>query len=329
VLAVCLSPLTPGPMLPAAPQQQQSDDSLSPFLLDSPTRSGLLLLYFQHMVRLSLCAHPDLSCLGLSSYLPLLAHFAFLDRSSAPLVAAQLWHLLDARFAHTHYAVAGYFHTLWMLAPVACSRVVVEAMLHPDAHARVITSFSSHQHLQHQAGSQQQSRAAAEVVSPRTSQALEAITGGNSTSKGYDGTGLDTGISNSSSSSSTADGGQRSQSAPSSSIDPAQGYKRFASLWKLLGELYPSSPPALSRAPSAAPAAAAGAGLASSPATPVLTQALLLILEALDDNRPGVRLVARTWLSDSLVSSHVHRVLDPLLAVLAVSFAVHITCMPH
>ncbi len=46
----------------------------------------------------------------------------------------------------------------------------------------------------------------------------------------------------------------------------------------------------------------------------VLSNSMLHMLDALDDARPNVRLVARTWLRESL--PRIARILDPLCSVL-------------
>jgi hypothetical protein len=71
--------------------------------------------------------------------------------------------------------------------------------------------------------------------------------------------------------------------------DPVEGYRRFASLWRLMGEVAP-----LER---------------------TFSNGLMLMLDALDDPRPLIRLVARSWLRESLAAAP-GRVFDPLFAIL-------------
>lgn len=78
------------------------------------------------------------------------------------------------------------------------------------------------------------------------------------------------------------------QGVADSDIDHVEGYRRFSTLWRLLGELCPGER--------------------------VFTKGMMLMLDALDDTRPLVRLVARSWLRESLMT--INRILDPLFLVL-------------
>lgn len=71
-------------------------------------------------------------------------------------------------------------------------------------------------------------------------------------------------------------------------VDCVEGYRRFSILWSMLFEI--------------------------SPHRVTFQDSLMLMLDALEDKRPNVRLVARTWLQDSL--DKVDRVLDPLCELL-------------
>jgi hypothetical protein len=70
--------------------------------------------------------------------------------------------------------------------------------------------------------------------------------------------------------------------------DVVEAHRRFSILWSTMGDIAPD--------------------------TIVFQEALLLMLDALEDRRPAVRLIARTWLQDSLGS--IERIIDPLFSIL-------------
>ncbi len=93
--------------------------------------SKLLLHYFDCVSEFSFGKHPDVSCIGIQTWLALLKNFSFLPRTQCPLMAAKLWELLHLRYAHTHFRVASFLYALQKLAN--CEHVIAEAVLHPRA----------------------------------------------------------------------------------------------------------------------------------------------------------------------------------------------------
>jgi hypothetical protein len=96
-----------------------------------PEHSKLLLHYFECVSEFSFGKHPDVSCIGIQTWLALLKNFSFLPRTQCPLMAAKLWELLHLRYAHTHFRVASFLYALQKLSN--CEHVIAEAVLHPRA----------------------------------------------------------------------------------------------------------------------------------------------------------------------------------------------------
>lgn len=66
-------------------------------------REGLIQLYCKGLLEFCLSSHPDVACIGLHSWLHLLAAFPQLPRTQCPRIADKLWQLLHSRYAHTHF----------------------------------------------------------------------------------------------------------------------------------------------------------------------------------------------------------------------------------
>jgi hypothetical protein len=71
-------------------------------------------------------------------------------------------------------------------------------------------------------------------------------------------------------------------------LEAIESYRRFSILWSTIGEIAPE--------------------------TTSFQEILLLMLDALEDKRPSIRLIARSWLQDTLGS--IERIVDPLFSVL-------------
>jgi hypothetical protein len=187
--------------------------------------------------------------LGINTYLTLLGNFTYLDRSSSSLVAGQLWGLLDSRSAYTHSLVAEFIFALHRLAPDACSQVIVEAILHPHQHAQQML-----QHKQqilclllHQQYNHHHVISGSRPVSFEAPPQLHLPNQPPQHRPHH----------------SSTDSSSRPlltislPEADNVTVDEVDGYKRFSALWHMLGELYPQEQ--------------------------LLTNALLLMMDALDD----------------------------------------------